>query len=240
VYVDVGGEKAAAALGAAGGGHPVAVYAKRSESRPDNEEKETSVDSKELRASLGLAEDASDEEVTAKIKELRASEETPETPPADDGDGDGDGDDDEEEETEEETPEGDDSEEETTASIDRGTLKRLQSDAKAGREAKARQDQKDRDDLIESAVKAGKFPRDRKDHWVKLYDKDPEGTKASIEALEANLVPVEEHGSEGAGGDTGVDASQYDDGWLSPGEQSRISAARNGNTGTITKERDSR
>ena len=52
----------------------------------------------------------------------------------------------------------------------------------------------ERDDVISAAVRAGKFPRARVDHWTRLWDADPEGTRQVIAGLAPNVVPLAEMG----------------------------------------------
>lgn len=48
----------------------------------------------------------------------------------------------------------------------------------------------ERDTAIATAVKAGKFPPARKEHYERLWDADSEGTRNLIESLAPGLVPV--------------------------------------------------
>lgn len=256
VYVDVGSNEATAAKEAAGSeGKILASYKDRSESRPDNEEEGGSVPkakaktkaarAKQLRASLGLAEDATDKQVAAALKEaeeLLASDSTEEDDESDDED-----DDDEEDEvddTDETDDDESDGEEDDDTQVEAGTVRmdaasaaQLKEDAKLGRKAYAKQQKDEREQFLKAAVKAGKFPRARKEHWRKLWAKDPEGTKAAIEELESGLIPVVER-DEALAGDDDVNAGAgYEQSWLSPGERARIKAAQDGQTGgTIIQE----
>jgi ATP-dependent Clp endopeptidase proteolytic subunit ClpP len=69
------------------------------------------------------------------------------------------------------------------------------------------QDQKrrreERDQVIANAVSEGKFPHARKDHWTRLWDADPEGTRQVIDGLMKGVVPVNELGH--AGDDESID-----------------------------------
>jgi hypothetical protein len=53
---------------------------------------------------------------------------------------------------------------------------------------------KTRNDLVESAIKAGKFPPARREHYRNRYDTDAEATTAAIERMAKNVVPVKERG----------------------------------------------
>ncbi len=48
----------------------------------------------------------------------------------------------------------------------------------------------DRDNAIDAAVKAGKFPPARRAHYERAWDADPEGTRELIASLAPGLVPV--------------------------------------------------
>jgi len=86
--------------------------------------------------------------------------------------------------------------------VDAAQWDALQVAAKAGEEARAQQLTDHRDSVINAAVRAGKFPVSRKEHWQKLWAKDPEGTEESIGTLAAGLVPLVDIGD--AGGEPGT------------------------------------
>lgn len=65
--------------------------------------------------------------------------------------------------------------------------KRLEADAQ-------RRARDERDQVVSDAVRAGKFPPARKEHWVRLWDADPEGTREVLAGLKPNVVPVEAQG----------------------------------------------
>lgn len=64
-------------------------------------------------------------------------------------------------------------------------------------DAKRRVDE--RDEIIRKAVKDGKFAPFRRDHWVRLWDADPEGTRQVIDGLAKNVMPVMASGYAGEG-----------------------------------------
>lgn len=66
--------------------------------------------------------------------------------------------------------------------------KRLEADAQ-------RRARDERDEVVSAAVRAGKFPPARKEHWVRLWDADPEGTREVLAGLKPNVVPVEAQGT---------------------------------------------
>ena len=101
--------------------------------------------------------------------------------------------------------------------MDAGAMASLQADAKLGREAREQQLSDRRTGIINAAVSDGKIPPARREHWVALWQADPEGTEQTIGQLAAGVVPVSELGtSTDASGGTGETAGQtaYPSEWL--------------------------
>lgn len=48
----------------------------------------------------------------------------------------------------------------------------------------------ERDDVIAAAVREGKFSPARKEHWTKLWDQAPDQTREVIAGLQKNVIPV--------------------------------------------------
>ena len=93
--------------------------------------------------------------------------------------------------------------------LDAGAMASLQADAKLGREAREQQLSDRRTGIINAAVTDGKIPPARREHWVALWQADPEGTEQTIGQLAAGVVPVSELGtSTDASGGTGETAGQ--------------------------------
>jgi hypothetical protein len=67
--------------------------------------------------------------------------------------------------------------------------------------AEARRRTEERDTVIGQAVQAGKFPPARVEHWKRLWDADPEGTRTVVDGLTPNVVPVTAMGEFGTGED---------------------------------------
>lgn len=187
-----------------------------------------------LRAALDvdetvLPDDASEErinEVLAESGEQREPEQ-PETPEEEPETPEGEPETPEEEEPE--TPEGD-----GTERVDSATLAQLRQQAALGAQAREQQMNEEQERIVDDAIKAGKFPPSRREHWLKLLKSDPDGTKATISDLAEGTVPV---GDEVGGSPSeSVNASSYPDSWLSPSERGRISAAREGDRPLVTKE----
>lgn len=63
----------------------------------------------------------------------------------------------------------------------------------------------ERDQIINQAVTDGKFPPARVEHWQRVWDADPEGTRTLIDGLTRNAVPVVATGYAGGVDDDSVD-----------------------------------
>lgn len=183
-------------------GKSCAVFASRSESRPESTQEEDGMKLTEDQLKrLGLSPDASDEDVTAALDKALAESQPAEEPAGDGGEietpepdehaqpgegGDG-------------TPEATTTPEPVAASgeqvlVDKATLEQLRAGAQAGTEVKAALEQQQKNKDLSDAIQAGKFPPSRKDHYSKLYDADPAGTRELLASLEAGIVPVQERG----------------------------------------------
>lgn len=205
------------------------VYASRSESRPGTKEQEDQMDIlSDIKKKLGLSEDASEDEVLAKL-DAKSDETDPAEQAADDNasvqaPGESEGNPaDQGPETATPSPTEQAPAEPVAASgavtVDPETLASLQRDAAAGRVAREKQVEDERNKLVDEAIKAGKFPPSRRDHWLTSLKHDPEGAQAAIASLEPGLVPVEEKGSAPAEEQLAVAA--YPQEWLSPAERAR-------------------
>ena len=167
---------------------PLAVWATRADARPDaTQEDVMDVDTTHLRKHLRLADDATE----AQITEALAAEPAP--PESVDGDA-----------TEEQVTERIEqavaaarAEERQAISakggqvVDDATLKELRDDAAAGRAARDQQIAASRQSFVDDAIRAGKFPPARRDHYLALLAKDEDGTRQWIDQLEAGALPVD-------------------------------------------------
>lgn len=193
-YVDVEQKKTAASK-------ELAVYASKEESRPEGGNGMTPEQLKKL----GLPEDATQEQIDAKLDELLQANADPEpgtTPEEKSGQ--------DAPETEGE-PKGDDEKEpEGTAptaqpeavQVDPATLEEMKVAAARGNEVWKEAQEAKRNKIVDEAVEAGKFPPSRRDHYLSLLEKDFDGTKSFIDTLAAGVIPVVErgHGNDGGGG----------------------------------------
>jgi peptidoglycan hydrolase-like protein with peptidoglycan-binding domain len=73
-------------------------------------------------------------------------------------------------------------------------IKKLEAQAQKTREA-------ERDQIIAKAVQDGKFAPARREHWVRLWNADPEGAREAIDGLAKNVIPVMAMGHSGEGED---------------------------------------
>lgn len=137
--------------------------------------KEASVDAAKIREALGLAADASDAEVTTALAAAGLGQAgPPATPP----------------ETTEPAdkpvavgslPPGMRLISDSAYQADQERMKRLEAHV-------AKQQRDERDSVIAQAVKDGRFTVAQKDHFTKLWDADPEGTRNLINSLQKNAA----------------------------------------------------
>lgn len=189
------------------------MFSSREESRPTNDNKEDTMDPKAIREALGLAEDATDEQVLEAAAAARGTGEpeatedpapTEDTPaPTASGD----------------IPDG-------TELVDSEQLAELRRKASLGEQAFQRQQTEDRDTYLDGKMRQGYFGRSRMAHYAAMYDADPEGTRDLLDnKLKPGLVPVEEAG--GAPDSSGAAATtEYSMAGLTQAERERVQRAR--------------
>ena len=118
---------------------------------------------------------------------------------------------------------------EGTIVVDKATWEEVAGQARQGAELAARTRDSERDDFLNNAIKAGKFPPSRKAHYLSAWNGDPEGTRGLIDSLAPGLVPVEARGTAGTGKEetvtSDVNAQAYDPSWLTAHERHRINTA---------------
>lgn len=123
-----------------------------------------------------------------------------------------------------------------TIVVDRETWEDVARQAREGADLAARTRDQERDNFLNAAIKAGKFPPSRKEHWLNAWTADPEGTRGVIDSLQPGLIPVEARGTAGTGKDESVaasDVNSYDQDWLTPSERARINLASAQHAGTV-------
>lgn len=84
--------------------------------------------------------------------------------------------------------------------IDTAALQELQVAAAAGQQARRIQITEERDSTIRAAVRDGRIPVARVEHWTKQWDADPEGASKTLASLAAGTIPVV---AAGVAGDSG-------------------------------------
>lgn len=81
-----------------------------------------------------------------------------------------------------------------TVVLDEATVAQLRADAAAGRTALETQQRQEREATVTAAVRDGRIPVSRRDHWVAQLEADPEGAGQVLASLAAGTIPVEELG----------------------------------------------
>ena len=165
-----------------------------------------SLDPAKIRDALGLAPEASDEEVAAA---LAASGLTPQ-PPAEPEPSPEEEREEGEPETQVEEPAAPATLPEGIVTIDASTLANLREMAEQGVAARARQLTEDRDRTIKAAIDEGKIPPARKAHFEQLWKADPDGARQTLASLAPGLVPVADQGVPGGAEEAAVDYSDID------------------------------
>jgi hypothetical protein len=99
-----------------------------------------------------------------------------------------------------------------TVTVDAAAYRELTGRANLAAKIQEDQRQQTRDNLIEAAIREGKFPPSRRDHYRARYDDDPEAVTARIGRMAKNVVPLEARGVEAA--DEEVDTSTYPAEWV--------------------------
>jgi hypothetical protein len=141
----------------------------------DSPKKGERMDEVKLREALGLSAEASKEELLKALAEADLAPVAASTGPTRYG----------------AVPEG-------AVFVDQAVLASLQTAADEGKEAASWVKQQRMNDILDGAIKAGKFPPARREHWEKLYKVDPDGTKAHIDSMAPGLLPVQASGYAGS------------------------------------------
>jgi hypothetical protein len=142
-----------------------------------------------------LPDDASEEQISAALAaqpEEEAETEEPEAEPA---------------EVEEPVAASDGS----TVTVDAEQWQETRRQAEQGAQAAQDRANEQRDRVLDEAVRAGKFAPARRAHWLSLWEKDPDGTRATIASLAEGLIPVTERGTAASaeGGATGGETTGW-------------------------------
>lgn len=108
--------------------------------------------------------------------------------------------------------------------IDSVMWEQTQSELAVVRAEREKRELNEDQDFLRLAVKAGKVPPTRIDHYMQLMKADRDGTREFIDGLPESL-PMHEYGSLGELDDA-LKASDYPEQWLSPTERRRVKAAQ--------------
>jgi hypothetical protein len=220
VYQDATGGNVAASAGYAAPEGAAVTYPTRDASRgatvaattPSNPE-ETRTMTPEQLAAIGLAEGATPDEIDARLAEvatayagLEAGVQEPDATPSPEGEG---------------TPAADAvgpvSLPEGVVTIDQTTLDELRVAANAGATARREQLVSARDAAVSAAVREGRIPPARQDHWKGAWDADPAGTRTALASLSPGLIPVaaeKGHGSADTEADVLAGSDAYPAHWF--------------------------
>jgi len=82
-----------------------------------------------------------------------------------------------------------------TMTIDASAWEAQQASIKRLEAKQAKSDRDERDQVIAKAIQDGKFAPARKEHWARLWDADPEGTRQVLDSLTKNVIPVDALGT---------------------------------------------
>lgn len=89
------------------------------------------------------------------------------------------------------------------ASAGRDALDQLKADAEQGRRLAAAAQKREIDDLLNDAMRRGKIPPSRREHWFNLLSADP-AMRVTLAAIPDNTIPVQEIGHDGDGIDKDI------------------------------------
>jgi len=97
--------------------------------------------------------------------------------------------------------------------VDAATLAEMRTGLVAATGLAERQAKADRDEVLNTAIRAGKFPLGRRAHYETMLSADPIGTKALIATMEPGLIPVTETGEQGSDAASVAASNAYPAGW---------------------------
>lgn len=93
-----------------------------------------------------------------------------------------------------------------TVTVDQQVWDDMQTRISGLEQIRASQQRTDRERAVDDAIKAGKFAPSRRDHWLRVYEADPEGTAQLLAGLTPGQVPVDDFGMPGVGDGPDIDA----------------------------------
>lgn len=202
---------------------------------------------KALAASVGLPEDATEEQINEKLRAVRAAAEEAGAEEALAGEGDDPDNPDKPDEDPAPAPvpvppdpappaEGTAA---STVTVDKETWEATKAGAALAQKHETDRVAASRKDIVDDAIKAGKFPPARREHYEKLLAVDFDGTKQQIDGLAAGIIPTTERGVLGNGdgeGATPVGGDGLPDDWFPDLAAKRAAAAAGPRAVTQAKE----
>ncbi|WP_228044596.1 head maturation protease, ClpP-related [Rhodococcus pyridinivorans] len=78
--------------------------------------------------------------------------------------------------------------------VEQGVVDDLRAKAERGDQARAQQIREANEAVVDAAIRDGKIPPARRDHWVNAMAADAEGTKSVLDGMEKGLIPYAEAG----------------------------------------------
>lgn len=109
--------------------------------------------------------------------------------------------------------------------IDAEMWRQTQEELSVVRADREKREKQEDQEYLTKAVRAGKIPPARVDHYMSLMQADREGTREFIDGLPESLPMQREYGGMGELDDA-LKASDYPEQWLAPGERRRVKAAQ--------------
>lgn len=109
--------------------------------------------------------------------------------------------------------------------IDAEMWRQTQEELSVVRAEREKRELREDQEYLTVAVRAGKIPPTRIDHYMTLMKADRDGTREFIDSLPQSLPMQREVGGLGDLDDA-LKASDYPESWLAPGERRRIKAAQ--------------
>jgi hypothetical protein len=196
----------AAALGV-GRGEGAIIYATRAESRPDTITTGGDMTRAELCASLGLPEDASDEQIQAATSRVMASSTAVVESTAESAEADAEEESDDSEGDAEDDAEGNGDDDEVQAGsrprsviVDAAAFEQMQRDAALARRHEEERVVAANEQICDTAIRDGRFPPSARASYLSQLNL-PSARQSTIEfinSLQAGVIPVRERGTTGA------------------------------------------
>jgi hypothetical protein len=86
-----------------------------------------------------------------------------------------------------------------TVTVDQQVWDDMQTRINRLEQIRASQERSNRERAVDDAIAAGKFAPSRREHWLRVYEADPEGTTNLLAGLTPGQVPTSDYGMPGVG-----------------------------------------